>query len=313
MLEADARAAVRSFQKRSVLTLFFVLQLTDGVIQQVIFALKLSHARNRRPPAPPGDAFTPESLTQSRSRYTQRVLLVFLGLLVFLLSLVAVAVHFGIDAAVIKKLPAVAIAVSALVIPSRAPAQVTSPDQDARTAPLPIEPPETTGPPAPSAGPDYERPVSWKLLFHNVMADQKQIWLFPARLVRGQNLAPTAAVVGTTTGLFFLDPSEAGYFRGTTTFHGFNRILNGNATAIGMGALSASLYAIGRIRKDSKMQHTALLAGEAMADAAIVQTALKDATMRVGQSVTRLRAGLRPAAHRLPTYEEMEVSLPGTA
>ncbi len=113
------------------------------------------------------------------------------------------------------------------------------------------------------------------------MADQKQIWLFPAGLVQGQNLAPTAAVLGTTTGLFFLDPSEAGYFRNTTAFHGFNRILNGNATAIGMGAVSASLYAIGRLRKDSKMQHTALLAGEAMADAAIVQTALKDATMRV--------------------------------
>jgi len=136
-------------------------------------------------------------------------------------------------------------------------------------------------PQAPSADPDLERPVSWKLLFHNVMADQKQIWLFPAGLVRGQNLAPTAAVVGTTTGLFFLDPSEAGYFRNTATFHGFNHILNGNATAIGMGAVSASLYAIGRIRKDSKMQHTALLAGEAMADAAIVQTALKDATMRL--------------------------------
>src|SRR6516225_11531245 len=32
-----------------------------------------------------------------------------------------------------------------------------------------------------------------------------------------------------------------------------------------------------------------------------------------GQSVTRLPAGLRLAAHRLPTYAEMEVFLPGTA
>jgi len=84
-----------------------------------------------------------------------------------------------------------------------------------------------------------------------------------------------------TAGLFFVDPIEARYFRRTTTFNEFRNIFNGNATAIGMGATAASLYAIGRIRKDSKMQHTALLAGEAMADTAIVQTFLKDATMRL--------------------------------
>ena len=209
------------------------------------------------------------------------MLLVFLSLLVFLLSLVAVAVQFGRDAGILKKLPVVVLAISALVIPTRAPAQTTRPDQSPPAAHLPNEPPETPGPPAPSPEPDFDRPVSWKLLYHNVIADQKQIWSFPARLVHGQNWTPTAGVLGTTAGLFFLDPSEAGYFRRTTTFHGFNHIFNGNATAIGMGAVSASLYAIGRIRKDSKMQHTALLAGEAMADAAIVQTVLKDTTMRL--------------------------------
>jgi membrane-associated phospholipid phosphatase len=118
-------------------------------------------------------------------------------------------------------------------------------------------------------------------MYRNVIADQKQIWSFPGRLIQGQNWIPTAAVLGTTAGLFSLDSSEAGYFRRTTTFHGFNHILNGNVTAIGMGAASASLYAAGLIRKDSKMQRTALLAGEAMADAAIVQTVLKDATRRL--------------------------------
>jgi membrane-associated phospholipid phosphatase len=77
------------------------------------------------------------------------------------------------------------------------------------------------------------------------------------------------------------DPTEASYFRRTTTFHEFRNIFNGNAMAIGIGATAASLYAIGRFHKDSKMQHTALLAGEAMADCALVQTVLKDATMRL--------------------------------
>ena len=174
------------------------------------------------------------------------------------------------------------IALSALVIPSRAPAQITIPDQSSPAAPLPNEPPETAAPRGlPSPEPVSDRPVSWKLLYHNVITDQKQIWSFPARVTQGRNWIPTAAVLGATAGLFFVDRSEAGYFRRTTTFHEFNHIFNGNATAIGMGTVSASLYAIGRIRKDSKMQRTALLAGEAMADAAIVQTVLKDATMRL--------------------------------
>ena len=209
------------------------------------------------------------------------MLLVFLSLLVFLLSLVAVAVRFGRNAGIFKTLPVVVIAMSALVIPSRAPAQITTPDQSSPAAPSPKEPPETAGQPAPTPEPDSERPVSWKLLYHNVIADQKQIWSFPARLVQGQNWVPTGAVLGTTAGLFFVDPIEAGYFRRTTTFHEFRNIFNGNATAIGMGATAASLYAIGRIRKNSKMQNTALLAGEAMADTALVQTVLKDVTMRL--------------------------------
>ncbi len=92
---------------------------------------------------------------------------------------------------------------------------------------------------------------------------------------------PTAAVAGATAGLFFFDPTEAAYFRRTTTFHEFRSIVTGNGAAIGMGVTAASLYAAGLIRKDSKMQHTALLTGEAMADVALVQTVLKDATMRL--------------------------------
>ena len=129
------------------------------------------------------------------------VLFVFLGLFVFLLPLSALAVQFVCDARILKKLPIVVIAMAALVIPSRAPAQIT-PDPSSPAAPAPNEAPETAAAPAPSPEPDSERPVSWKLLYHNVIADQKQIWSFPARLVQGQNLAPTAAVLGTTAGLF---------------------------------------------------------------------------------------------------------------
>ena len=202
-------------------------------------------------------------------------------LLVFLLSLIVVAVQFGRDAESFEKLPVVVlIAVSTLVIPGRAAAQTTVPDQSSLAAP-PLNGPQADRPPDQSPPPDFDRPVSWKLLYPNLIADQKRIWSFPARLIRGQDWIPTAAVLGTTAGLVLLDPSEAGYFRRTPTFHGFNNIFTGNVTAIGTGVVPASLYAIGLIRKDSKMQHTALLAAEAMANAAIMQTVLKDVTRRV--------------------------------
>jgi membrane-associated phospholipid phosphatase len=232
------------------------------------------------------------------------VLVVFLGVfvsLLFLLSLTAVPFRFRRDAVFLKTLPAVAIAFFALAIPGGASAQSASPqsappesaspqsalpksatpDQSSPAAPQANEPQEAGDPPAQSAYVAYDRPVSWKSLFHNWLDDQKQIWSFPARITQDRNWIPTAAVLGTTAGLFFADPHVAGYFRTTTAYHGFNHIFNGNAMGIGMGVTSASLYAIGRIRKDSKMTRTALLAGEAMADAAMVQTVLKDTTMRL--------------------------------
>jgi membrane-associated phospholipid phosphatase len=92
---------------------------------------------------------------------------------------------------------------------------------------------------------------------------------------------PTAVVLGTTAGLLAFDPTEAAYFRRTSTFQGFNNTFTGNATVIGTVATPVSLYAIGLLRKDAKMQRTALLAGEAIADAEILTTILKDATTRV--------------------------------
>ena len=109
-----------------------------------------------------------------------------------------------------------------------------------------------------------QRPVSWRRLLPNLIADQERIWSFPARLTQGQNWIPTAAILGTTAGLIALDPTEASYFRrSTSTYQGFNNIFTGNATIVGTIVSPVSLYTIGLIRRDSKMQQTALLAGEA--------------------------------------------------
>ncbi len=174
------------------------------------------------------------------------------------------------------------IVLSAVAIPSRVAGQTEAPDQTPPPVSPTTAPPQAPAPaPIPQLAPPVDRPVSWKLLFPNLISDQERIWSFPARLVQGQDWIPTAAVLGTTAGLLALDPIEAHYFRNTSSFQGFNNILTGNATVVGTIVAPASLYVIGLVRKDSKMERTALLAGEAVADAEIVTTVLKDATKRV--------------------------------
>jgi membrane-associated phospholipid phosphatase len=166
--------------------------------------------------------------------------------------------------------------------PQPSDAQTTEPDQTPSATSPPNAPSQTPGL-SPSSAPSqpFDRPGSWKLLAPNLIDDQKRIWSFPAALAHGKDWVPAAAVLGTTAGLLLLDPTEASYFRGASTFHSFNNIFTGNATVIGTIAAPASLYAIGLFRKDSKMQRTALLAGEAVADAEILTTVLKDATKRI--------------------------------
>jgi membrane-associated phospholipid phosphatase len=132
--------------------------------------------------------------------------------------------------------------------------------------------------------PAFDRPVSLKLLLPNLVSDQKRIWTFPARVVKGRNWIPTAVVLGSMAGLLALDPVEGAYFKRTRSFQDFNSVFTSNATVIGTIAIPASLYAIGLIRKDSKMQRTALLAGEAVGGAEILTTVLKDTTARTRPS-----------------------------
>ena len=160
--------------------------------------------------------------------------------------------------------------VSSIALPCRAQEDAPEPNQN--------PPPSQTAPPAtfPAA-----RPVSWTLLAPNILSDQERMWTFPARLVQGQNWVPTFAVLGTTAALVALDPPEASYFRRTTTFRGFNNTFTGNATVVGTILAPITLYAAGLVRKDAKMKRSALFAGEAVADAEILTTVLKDATKRV--------------------------------
>lgn len=111
----------------------------------------------------------------------------------------------------------------------------------------------------------------------NVFHDQLKIWSFPARLGHRRVLVPTLIVVGITAALAATDPHTGGYFRSTNVFNGnVNRALTGNTTLMGTILAPASFYLVGLARGDSYAQHTALLAGEAVVNAEIVTTVMKD-------------------------------------
>ena len=156
---------------------------------------------------------------------------------------------------------------------------------DARAQDAPARPPDQAA--APAAAPD--RDVSLKELPANFLSDQKNIWLFPARLRHRSALVPALAVAGATAAMIMgVDPIEGRAFRDSTEFRGFNHVFSAYNTSLGMVMMPVSFYAAGLIRRDAKAQKTALLAVEAVVDAEVVTTVMKDIDRRLRPAVIPL-------------------------
>jgi membrane-associated phospholipid phosphatase len=126
-----------------------------------------------------------------------------------------------------------------------------------------------------------ERSVSWSSLPKDFLHDQKVIWLFPARLAKGHDWLPTLAIVGGTAGLIVADPHAMPYFqRHQTNLDDLNDVFDTQITTAETIAIPATLMLTGYIRHDDYQVGTALLAGEAYADSAIVDLAVKAITRR---------------------------------
>lgn len=125
-----------------------------------------------------------------------------------------------------------------------------------------------------------ERPVSFKHLPSNLVEDQKAIWTFPVGLAKGRHWKPALGFVAVTAGLVALDSHDTPYFRRTNNFAGFNNALSGRNTSVAMAIVPASFLIEGVAHHDSYSQHTALLAGEAVADSELLAWVMKDASHR---------------------------------
>ena len=135
-----------------------------------------------------------------------------------------------------------------------------------------------------------EQALSWRSLLPSLASDQKRIWLFPSGVRHTRGWLAVLAVAGGTAALMPLDRLEPRYFRSNTSFDRFNAILSGRNTSIAAAVIPASLLIVGVFRGDAYARNTALLAAEAVIDAEMVTSVMKNISHR-----------LRPAA--VPTNQ----------
>ena len=130
-------------------------------------------------------------------------------------------------------------------------------------------------------GNEVDREVSWRSLPKDFLHDQKNIWLFPTQWAKGRYLLPTFAIAGGTAGLIIADPHVMPYFRThSRNLDDVNDVFDSPITTAEVIAVPASLLVAGYVRHDTYQVSTALLAGEAYADSAVVDLAMKAVTRR---------------------------------
>lgn len=173
-----------------------------------------------------------------------------------------------------KLLLVILVCASICGLPNRVYAQVGNSD-------LPEDPSHSSRYSADRSDSPEQREVSWRSLPKDFLHDQKDIWLFPVQLGKGRHWLPTLAIVGGTAGLIVADPHVMPYFQShAKNLDDVNDVFDSPITAAEVIVLPASLLVSGYARHDSYQTGTALLAGEAYANSAIVDLAIKAITRR---------------------------------
>ena len=137
--------------------------------------------------------------------------------------------------------------------------------------------------PADTRDPDNTpfREISWKTLPGDFLHDQKDIWLFPLKLAQGDHWAPTLTITGVTAGLIVADPHVMPYFQShARNLDDLNDTFDASITTAEVAAVPVSLLVLGYARHDEHQVGTALLAGQAYADSAVVDLVMKAITRR---------------------------------
>ena len=146
---------------------------------------------------------------------------------------------------------------------------------------LPDAPSEVEFHPHHGGDPASDRDVSWGSLPKDFLHDQKKIWLFPGQLAKGKHWMPTLIIAGGTAVLIATDKYTMPYFRNhQNNLDDVNDVFDAYITTAEVIAVPASLMVAGYIRHDNYQVDTAILCGEAYANSAVVDLAMKAVTRR---------------------------------
>ncbi len=138
-----------------------------------------------------------------------------------------------------------------------------------------------------------ETPISLKRLPLDILHDQKTIWTFPGKLVRGEHWKPVLAVALGTAGLVALDSHTQGYFHNRPGFNSYRTgPLRGRNSTLAITLTPVAFYVTGLARHKAHSQNTGLLAAEAVADTQLVSFAMKHAFGRLTPSQVPPRGDL---------------------
>ena len=130
-----------------------------------------------------------------------------------------------------------------------------------------------------------ETAISPVQLGKNVLRDQKAIWTFPGKAVRGKHWKPVLAVALGTAGLVVLDPYTEPYFHDQSRFSAYKTgPLRGRNTTLAETLTPVAFYLVGLAKHSSHARNTGLLAAEGLVGAQIVSFAMKQAVGRLKPS-----------------------------
>jgi membrane-associated phospholipid phosphatase len=126
--------------------------------------------------------------------------------------------------------------------------------------------------------------VSLRKMPARFLRDEKDMWLFPTKLAEGKHWIPTVIIVGGTAGFIKGDPALERKVRQTDIFNDYNKVFKSSISGGLIAVIPVGFYAVSLVRHDSYGQGTALLAGEAVANDAVLMVVLKAITRRARPS-----------------------------
>src|SRR5438309_7362147 len=149
------------------------------------------------------------------------------------------------------------------------------------TGGVPDNPAQSTRPKGDSSTSPAARDVTWRSLPKDFLRDQKDIWTFPVQLAKGHHWLPTLSITGVTAGLIVADPHVMPYFQDhARNLDQLNDTFDSTITTAEVIAIPTTLLITGYARQDRYQVGTAILAGEAYGNAAVVDLAVKAITRR---------------------------------